>query len=141
MVASAKRIAGDIRWVEDQDHSPGREFRVDVECESGHLLQAVGTWNPRVPAVSYCLIHPEAGRVYGLCLGKGHHNPTCEQVGETHKHRWTEEFRDKQAYRPLDITAPAGDPVAAWDQFCLEARITCDGRMQPPPAHQEVLPL
>jgi hypothetical protein len=81
------------------------------------------------------------GRVYGLDIGKDHHNPQCEQVGEKHKHRWTERFRDKEAYVPHDITAPASDPVAVWQQFCIEARLEHNGKLLDPPPHQTELPL
>lgn len=54
-------------------------------------------------------------------------------MGETHKHRWTEAMRDKEAYAPADITAPAWDPVAVWRQFCAEARIEHRGKLPKPP--------
>jgi len=60
-------------------------------------------------------------------------------VGEKHKHRWTERFRDKEAYAPDDISAPVGDPVAVWQQFCAEAGITHAGALAQPPAVQEDL--
>ena len=55
--------------------------------------------------LSYVLLYRGAGRIYALDLGSAHRNPNGERVGETHKHRWTAEFRDKQAYVPKDITA------------------------------------
>jgi hypothetical protein len=60
-------------------------------------------------------------------------------VGETHKHRWSEQLRDKEAYRPPDIVADEGDPRAVWQQFCTEARIRHDGQLSVPPALQEEL--
>ena len=78
------------------------------------------------------LILKTAGRVYGLDLGKDHHNPQCDQVGEKHKHKWTENFRDKEAYVPNDVTESASDPVAVWKQFCAEAKLTHDGTMTAP---------
>jgi len=71
--------------------------------------------------------------VYGLDLGKDHHNPQCDQVGEKHKHRWTEQFRDKEAFVPQDIAAEASDPVAVWHQFCAEAKLTHQGELAAPP--------
>jgi hypothetical protein len=56
-------------------------------------------------------------------------------VGERHKHRWTERFRDKEAYVPEDITAPASQPLDVWRQFCAEAGIEHQGRLFPPPPH------
>jgi hypothetical protein len=63
------------------------------------------------------LILKTAGRIYGLDLGKEHHNPQCQQVGDKHKHRWTEQFHDKEAYVPDDITATAENPVEVWTEF------------------------
>lgn len=81
------------------------------------------------------------GRIYALDIGKDHHNPTCEQVGEQHKHRWTEQFKDKEAYGPKDITEPATNPVAVWKQFCQEARIIHEGILtEPRPAEGPLFP-
>jgi hypothetical protein len=46
------------------------------------------------------MVHREVRCIYRLDLGQEHHNPSCVMVGETHKHRWTEQQRDKEAYRP-----------------------------------------
>ena len=67
------------------------------------------------------LVLKTSGRIYALDIGKDHHNPECERVGEKHKHRWTERYKDKLAYVPHDITEPASDPTAVWEQFCAEA--------------------
>jgi hypothetical protein len=133
-----KRIEGDIDWREDTNHSPALEFRVEVKSEAGWPLLVVGRYNPFAGTLSYVLLHRSAGRIYGLDLGADHHNPTCERVGEKHKHRWTEEFRDKKAYVPQDITAPWHQPRAVWEQFCREANIYHQGRMH---EIQEELPL
>jgi hypothetical protein len=130
----SKRIDGDIAWQEDEDHSPCLEMRAEVQSDSGWPLFVRGSYNPLIPVLSYVLILKTAGRIYGLCLGKDHHNPQCEQVGDKHKHRWTERFRDKEAYVPGDITASPKDPVAAWVQFCTEARIEHRGQLLAPPA-------
>ena len=74
----------------------------------------------------------------GHDLGKDHHNPQCEQVGEKHKHQWSERYADKEAYVPDDVNAPVSDPVAVWKEFCAEARIQHDGRMQPPVKQEEL---
>ena len=108
------------------------------------LPGAVGTYveigvSTVIGALSYVLILKTAGRVYALDLGKDHHNPQCDHVGEKHKHRWTERFRDKEAYVPPDITADVADPVAVWQQFCAEATITHGGTLRPvPPVQQEL---
>jgi hypothetical protein len=131
----SKRIDGEILWLEDEDHSPSVEFRAEVQSDVGWPLFVRGSYNPLIPALSYMLILKTAGRVYGLDLGKDHHNPQCQQVGEKHKHRWAEEFRDKEAYVPEDITALVSDPITAWREFCREAGIEHAGVMkQPPPA-------
>ncbi|ASC69189.1 hypothetical protein XM38_001150 [Halomicronema hongdechloris C2206] len=128
----SKRIDGDITWT-NSNNTLWSQFRADIITSSDHDLFIQGSYNPVIPALSYILIYPAAGcRIYGLDLGKDHRNPDGRLVGETHKHSWTETFRDKQAYAPPDITAPASNPVEVWQQFCQEARITHNGIMAPP---------
>ncbi len=133
---TTKRIEGDIAWSDDEDQSPAVEFRAEVASEIGYPLFVRGSFNPEAQTLTYALIHRGVGRVYGLDLGKDHHNPSCDHTGETHKHRWTDAARDKEAYVPPDITAPPSDPVEAWQQFCSEARIAHNGVLQPPPRRQ-----
>ena len=134
-----KRIRKDISWAKDEDHSPALEFRVQVESHQGWPLFVNGRYNRHAGTLTYALILKTIGRIYSLDLGKDHHNPHCEQVGDKHKHRWSEQYRDKEAYVPDDVTAPVSDPVAVWGQFCAEARIRHDGTMsQPPPEQREL---
>jgi len=129
---SSKRIAGEIYWGEDEDHSPSVEFRAEVSSEAGYPLFVRGSYNPEAQKLTYCLIHRAVGKMYALDLGADHHNPSCNHVGETHKHRWSEVTNTKEAYAPRDITASVADPVAVWRQFCLEAKITHDGMLHSP---------
>ena len=132
-----KEIAQDLAWAEDEDHSPAREFRAAVASEAGYPLFVVGRYNSRAGTLSYALIHRGAGRIYALDLGADHHNPDCNRLGEKHKHRWAEGFREKQAYVPEDITEPWDRPIEVWNQFCTEARIRHAGRMYPPVVQEE----
>lgn len=131
-----KRINGDISWSEDEDHSPTVEFRVEVTSQMGYTLFVKGSYNALAQALTFALIHPSFGRFYALDMGKDHHNPSCVNVGEKHKHRWNEQLRDKEAYVPQDITASVTDPVSVWQEFCIESRITHDGVMHSPPPLQ-----
>ena len=74
--------------------------------------------------------------IYDLDIGKAHKNPKGDRVGEKHKHYWSEIYRDKQAYEPLDIKASEEDPIKDWQQFCKEAAIRHDGVMRPLPGQQ-----
>ncbi len=132
----SKTIVGDIPWLEDEDHSPAAEFRAEVGSDAGYPLFVRGSYNPLAGALTYALIHRGVGRIYALDLGKDHHNPSCQYVGERHKHRWSEVQRDKEAYRPEDVTADVTDPAAVWAQFCAEAGIRHDGRLHDPPSAQ-----
>ncbi|HVZ75610.1 MAG TPA: hypothetical protein VHJ20_24725 [Polyangia bacterium] len=134
-----KTIAGDIEWTEDEDHSHCRIFSAEILSASGYALSAKGTYNPIVGALSFVLIYAGQGRIYALDLGKDHRNPGGERVGEKHKHKWTEQYRDKHAYNPADITASPKEVVLAWTQFCAEANIRHDGQMSPPKAAQDTL--
>jgi hypothetical protein len=91
----SKRIDGDISWQEDEDHSPAVEFRAEVSSDVGYPLFVRGSYNPEAKALTFVVIHRGVGRIYGLDLGKDHHNPDCHCTGRRHKHKWREETRDK----------------------------------------------
>ena len=132
ILSDMKWIDGDIVWREDEDHSIAREFRVEVSSNGGWSLFIEGRYNRRIGKLVYPLILRTDGRIFGLCMGNEHHNPQCNQVGRKHMHRWTEQYRDKEAYVPGTITASANDPVAVWQQFCVVAGIRHNGWMIPP---------
>lgn len=136
---TSKQIEGAISWSEDEDHSPSLEFRVEVQSSEGWPLFIRGSYNRLAGSLTYALILKSEGRIYALDLGKDHHNAECIQVGDKHKHRWSEQFRDKEAYVPDDITAPVTDPVAVWAEFCAEAKINHMGKMEQPAPIQEDL--
>lgn len=127
-----KWISGDIRWVEDEDHSPARVFKVELESEVGYPVMVRGWFNPLAGKLSFTLLHRETGRIYGLDLGADHKNPDGTFVGELHKHRWKDATADKEAYVPPDITADLDQPVEVWRQFCAEAGIDHRGTLQRP---------
>ncbi len=93
----AKWIDGDIAWTEDEDHSTAVEFRADVKSDAGYPIFLYGRCNLPVRVTSFSIIHRGAGRILGLDLGKDHHNPTCEHVGDVHWQRWSEQFGSKLA--------------------------------------------
>ncbi len=110
-----------------------------MQSDVGYPLFVKGSYNALAKAMSFAVVHRGVGRVYALDLGKDHHNPSCTNVGEKHKHRYTEQYRDKDAYVPTDITAGVDDPVSVWKQFCQEANINHSGTMHAPPPVQEDL--
>jgi len=136
-----KRIEGDLNWKQDEDHSPAVEFRAEVLSGVGYPLFVAGRFNALAGTLTYTLVHRGTGRIYGLDLGADHHVPTCELVGEKHKHRWTDQYADKDAYCPDDVTADVDNPVEVWRQFCIEAKIEHVGNLAAPPAVQEELGL
>ena len=137
-----KEIIGDIRWIPAPGHPGAQRFSAVVRSVPDRGLTAHGWRKPDSAALTYAVIHPDAGRIVGLCLGPGvvHHGPTCEGTRASklrcdcprgaHKHRWTEQFGDQQVYVPTDITANADDPAAVWQQFCAEINLTHRGILQ-----------
>lgn len=131
---TTKVIEGDIEWFEDEDHSPTVEFRVEIQSEAGYPIFLRASFNAASKGLTYAIVHRAAGRIYALDLGKDHRNPNGSFTGEKHKHRYTEEFRDKQAYVPADITER--EPLKVWEQFCVEAKIVHRGTLHAPPPMQ-----
>lgn len=127
-----KRIEGDIFWRPDPGHTPAVRFRAPVHSEPGWPLSVFASWNPGAGKLGYTLLLQGEGRIYALNMGIAHTNPGGETVGDVHKHRWTEEFRDKWAYVPEDITATWDRPVEVWREFCAEAGIKHSGTLAAP---------
>ena len=132
---SSKRINGDITWSEGNS-AFSVKFRAEIITNNNDDLFVQGSWNSMIEALSYHLVYRSVGRIYGLDMGKDHRNPDGKLIGEVHKHRWTETYRDKQAYKPLDIKASASQPLEVWQQFCKEAGIVHNGTMYRPPELQ-----
>lgn len=133
---TSKTIQDDIIWQSHPQHELLLKFKADIISELDYQLSIRGTYNVLIHTLSYHLIYLPYDRIYGLDLGKDHQNPDGQHVGETHKHRWSEIYRDKQAYVPPDITASGDDPILVWQQFCEEAVICHSGMMHPLPPFQ-----
>ena len=132
MQDSTKKVLQDILWAPNPDHSPALEFRVDLESAENYPIFLAGQYHSEVGKLSFALIHKKVGRIYGLDIGVGHRNPNSTRVGDCHKHRWRQEFRDKFAYEPEDITETYSNPEGVWRQFCMEANIEHSGVMRSP---------
>ena len=126
----SKKIEGDIYWKVNKSHLPAWIFRVPVASDCGWPLFIHGTYNPKTNSLSFVLVLQSEGRIYGLDMGKSHRNPQGDQVGRKHKHSWTESNRDKEAYAPNDITSPASNPKAVWQEFCKEAKVHHNGSLR-----------
>ena len=133
----SKTIMGDIAWSNDVDHSPAQEFSAKVKCSSAYRLSIEGYYNPLAGKLSYAIIIRGEARIYALDLGADHRNPDGIRVGEIHKHRWCEGYRDKWAYVPKDITETWNKPIGVWHQFCIEANLSHSGKMLQPSTHED----
>lgn len=136
MFDTTKLIERDLAWAVDASHPAAFSFRTEIVSDANYPLSLKGFFNPNSRKLTFSLIHRAQGCIYRLDLGAEHPNLDGTRVGETHKHRWIEGVGIKDAYAPKDITAMVGDPVGVWEQFCTEARMTHDGKMDPPPADQ-----
>ena len=127
-----KEITGNLVWESNQDGSPALRIKANVISQAGYPLFVAGIYNDSACKLSYAIIHRGTGRIYALDLGSDHRNPDGTRMGEMHKHCWRENFREKYAYIPKDITAPWHEPVKVWTQFCVEAKLKHSGTMHPP---------
>lgn len=126
-------IAGDIAWALDEDHSLSVEFRRDISSQPNYPLFVQGSYNRSIDKLRYSVIHRGEGRIYGLCMGSDHHNPTCQNVGgDRHLHIWNDVTKDKNAIVADQIAANVGDPIAVWREFCAGWDMLHQGVMQPP---------
>ena len=130
---TSKRIEGDIVWTPDDRHNGAAEFRAAVLSDAGYPLFIAGWHRPQTASLTYALVYGGARRIYAINFGHLHTNPSSgERVGTKHKHYWTEDFQDRMAYNPHDVTEPWHRPIAVWRQFCAEAGIDHRGPMYSP---------
>lgn len=135
MFDETKRIERDLAWADDE-HPAAVSFRVEVSSDAGYPLSIKGYLNRRSCKLSFVLLHRAEGCIYRLDLGAEHPNLDGTRIGETHKHRWSEEMGIKDAYVPQDITATLDEPTRVWEQFCDEAHIHHAGSLGEPPPEQ-----
>jgi hypothetical protein len=84
----SKTINGDIIWQSHPQHELLLTFKAEISSEmESYPLSLRGIYNMLLHTLSYHIICPPYGRIYGLDLGKAHKNSDGERVGETHKHR------------------------------------------------------
>ena len=138
IMEGSKLIAGDITWEWRDQARTALIFKTAVESEVGEELVMHGHYIPDKPSLTFALIHEGARRIYGLDMGRNHRDAQNRPVGTLHKHFWSEQYMDeREAYVPVDITAPASEPLAVWGQFCEEANIEHTGVMVPPQSRLE----
>jgi len=131
----SKTIFGDIEWA--LGDGPWMRFRAEIVNDFGAPLQVAGTYNPQARKVSFSILHPEVGRLYGLDLGGAHAESGRIVIQGTHKNKWTEEASN-HCYVPEDITATEHEPVRAWEQFCAEAKIDHQGLLHLPSIQESI---
>jgi len=128
-----KIISCDIQWQADEDHSPAVEFLVPINSDLGYQLKIRGSYNSKCKTFGFAMLLGGHGRIYGLDIGTDHRNPKQkERIGKIHKHKWSNIYKDKQAYVPNDITKGVCDVVKIWKEFCIEAKIRHEGELQLP---------
>ncbi len=102
-------------------------------------LKIVITLNKYEPTIySFALIFNNAFRIRGLDVNGSHsnkHTNAEKWISKTHKHKWTNQCRDRFAYTPNDITAD--DVEGKLKQFCKECNILYQGSLADVPAIQE----
>lgn len=130
----------DIYWVQEYTHY---KFKVPVEneFESNIQLLLIGTKNIYVRDYSYCLLLNN-NRIRSFDPFKSHKNnlPNDKRrIEGSHKHKWCDITKDKNAYVPTDITNPE-DMELSLRQFMNECNIRFYGRITMPPPSQFQLP-
>jgi hypothetical protein len=129
IIGMPKRIVGSSQWRKRGDGNWYMEM--PVEAEEQLPLRLYGRFNPRTGNYTFIFFCGEVN-LRRLDVGKRHHNPECEDIGEVHKHKWTNRFRDKWAYEPVEVRTT--DPIAmAFGIFLNECSIALEGRFVGPP--------
>lgn len=120
-----------IKW-KYNENTKSFEFEVEVKTSPGYIARIVGTHNPRNGKTKFALILNEK-RIRCLEYGSTakHRNPNGGLVIGLHKHFWTDQFEDREAYVPQGIDT--SDPNKAFISFLKECNIKFTGRISPLP--------
>ncbi len=135
VLASAKYIDENVEWRRQAGH---QTFSVEVlSKEADYDMALVGSVTEQT---GYLKLHLFVGPqpITMLHMGKAHHNPNCERLtGKVHKHRWSDAFREKEAYVPDDVD------TATWEtllrSFLKECNIEVRGRFAAPQIQRRLL--
>lgn len=135
---TTKRVAGDLSWRQHSDISFAVAFRADVVNSAGDTYRVAGYFNRETGVTTFSLFSDADGRVFGMCVGKDHHNPSCTHTGRAHVHQWTSAEGDKNAYQ-IQV-ASEGQPITLWRDFCRLANMQHTGDLnEVPPMQLELL--
>ncbi len=124
-----KYINEEIKWMKKPQHGMIYEFTVPIELGFNNKIRLtlIVNRNTKIRKFTFTILYNGTVRIKSLDIGKGHKNPPFrkeDQVGKTHKHTWTDQWRDTWAYKPDDITEGA-DFHQLLQEFFLECNIKC----------------
>ena len=129
-------VSGSYGWeVKANTRWAGIEIPVRGLAVAGSVLRLVVSINLIDSSRRNYLLLLDDERIRALCINGSHENRRCgtgSWRGQTHKHRWTTECRDRYAYTPVDITADTHQ--GELEQFCKECHIECRVTLAPIPA-------
>ena len=142
IIATEKRITGDIRWEYDPAHNQTwAKFEKEVENELGLTLVVHGNTSLVIEGKSsFSLILNSNFRVFSLDVNGSHRNKHADRNewrGRTHKQRWTDLCRQRFAYTPNEVIPT--DANASFHEFCRECNIDFAGRIREVPIFQPAL--
>ncbi len=128
VLALAKYVDENVEW---RRHAGHQTFSADVlSKEADYDMTLVGSVTEQT---GYSKLHFFVGPqpIAMLHMGKTHHNPDCERLtGRVHKHRWSDAFREKQAYVPGEVDRASWETLLR--SFLKECNIELRGRFAAP---------
>lgn len=101
---------------------------VDVFCPSEEtLLQLKIDCSQNLKRIGFILTYRGIFNVRRFCTSRGHRNPDKTEIRGPHKHSWTDQYKDKVAYRVIDIDTST--LKMALTGFLKECNIVHNGRI------------
>lgn len=124
LLGTGAKIRSEFRWMRVGKTNYKAEVWL-ADTYEGARVKLVGTFNVRTQNLSYTLVWAGC-RIRSLDVGgPSHPNPDGELLPTPHKHRWTDRYRDRVAYVPLDITSTQLRGI--FYEFLAECNIEMEG--------------
>lgn len=129
-------VRAPFRWVQVGRTNWKAEVWLEDTYEAARV-KLVGTYNHRTRNLTYTLVWANC-RIRSLDMGgPAHRNPDGREFDTPHKHRWTDDHRDRVVYAPDDITA--ADREGVFRQFLNECGIRFESVYQDAVAQGDLL--
>lgn len=138
-------LEDNVRWMSQPSNTKWVQFGAFLDSPHESTVRLNMAVSVLLPEKYKIIVLRGEQALRRLDVRGSHGNPPAGTPGvwhrQTHKHRWTDRFGDKEAYTPPDITTTTFDPgehEATFRALCKECNIEFRGSWSDPPRESQI---